>query len=190
MNQTTNLVQYKNLTDDQKATFDFEGYAYEFQLDDKGWKDLLVIGKESFIYKGSLKSVSGHPYNNTVYRLKIDPEKWYFWEAIGLSGVTMGKDLNNPNLEGIIRPAKPVRGGGMINKKKRIDCNCHLHKGQKHEVAAAVAPQGFIAVLSDHYEGSCDGCHFKEDFADCKKRKCCAWERKDKRHVIFVKAQS
>ena len=93
MNQVTNLVQWKNLTDDEKAEFDFEGYAYQFQWGED-WSGAKIT---------PINSIDGEH----VFRLKIEPEKWYYWEAIGLSGVTMGKDLNNPSLEGILRPAKP-----------------------------------------------------------------------------------
>jgi len=66
MNQVTNLVQWKNLTDDQKAEYDFEGYAYETQgLYDLNW------------FNASKSKGTDEARNQKVYRLKIEPEKWY-----------------------------------------------------------------------------------------------------------------
>ena len=64
MNQVTNLIQWKNLTEEQKADFDFENYKYEFQMFD--W----VPKRGSDIA------------NDRVYRLVIEEDKWYFCKGI------------------------------------------------------------------------------------------------------------
>ena len=68
MNQVTNLVQFKNLTDDEKAAFDFEGYDYECQMSAKD-------DSSFYIQDPSYEEI---PHNALVYRLKIEPEKWYY----------------------------------------------------------------------------------------------------------------
>ena len=64
MNQNTNLIQWKNLTDEQKADFNFEGYKYEFQMFD--W-----VPKQG-----------SNIANDRVYRLVIEEDKWYFCKGV------------------------------------------------------------------------------------------------------------
>ena len=67
MNQTTNLVQYKNHTEEQKGDFDFENYKYEYQsLQGLQWHSL----------KGSTADTE------RIYRLVIEEDKWYFCKGI------------------------------------------------------------------------------------------------------------
>jgi len=73
MNQTTNLIQWKNLTEEQKAGFDFEGYDYKMQCDLK-WFDI--------------RDFEG---DEVVYRLKIEPEKWYCLGMGQNEQITQGK---------------------------------------------------------------------------------------------------
>jgi hypothetical protein len=104
MNQTNNLVQWKNLTEDQKAGFDFEGYKYEEQhYNSNQW----------------MGYVSHHGRDTTsVYRLVIEPDKFYYWDdgdGIG-SGVKKGKDFITFGYKSL-RPAKPEE----IPKPKKPD---------------------------------------------------------------------
>lgn len=64
-NQTTNLIQFKNHTDDQKAEFDFENYAYEWQQGLE-WSEITNT-------RFKARDAAGED----VFRLKIEPEKWY-----------------------------------------------------------------------------------------------------------------
>ena len=78
MNQTTNLIQWKNLTDDEKAGFDWS-YKYKFQFN-RSWNN----------YQPS------NPCDNDVYRLKIEPDKWYYLvHGDGSTEIIIGKDLLN-----------------------------------------------------------------------------------------------
>ena len=76
INQVTNLVQWKNLTDDEKAAFDFENYKYEHQLESETeWID------------------SSGPFADDVYRLVIEPDKWYYCGDINGCDILLGEDV-------------------------------------------------------------------------------------------------
>jgi len=94
MNQKTNLTQWKNLTDDEKAAFDFENYSYEHQLESSTkWID------------------SDGPFSDDVHRLKIEPEKWYYLISSSdggefLQGSELLKD-DYINVHPVVRPCQP-----------------------------------------------------------------------------------
>ena len=90
MNQATNLIQWKNLTEEQKADFDFKDCKYEQQLDDGSWITIEPWGA----------------FGNIVYRLKIEPEKWYYFECQGQSHMVTGKLIVNQEDAEILRPAR------------------------------------------------------------------------------------
>jgi len=101
MNQATNLIQWKNLTDEQKAEFDFEEYRYEMQYTSK-----------SKGFEPAPKNADA-VVNHRVYRLKIEPDKWYYWMQFtgrysSQSDIVLGKDLKG-HLESYdeLRPATP-----------------------------------------------------------------------------------
>jgi hypothetical protein len=96
MNQTTNLIQWKNIPDKQKAEHDFENYAYEYQNEHStDWQNL----RDDDIFQ------------DCVYRLVIEPEKWYFLELNrGGNEVIIGSNLLKDDYSGIhptVRPCKP-----------------------------------------------------------------------------------
>lgn len=105
MNQVTNLIQWKNLTEEQKADFDFENYKYRSQHEEM-W--MSCVFETSF---------EGRP--ETVYQLVIEEDKWYRYHVkIDCSGpnernidVIKGSalieygDFENGFIS--IRPAKP-----------------------------------------------------------------------------------
>jgi len=100
VNQATNLIQWKNLTEDQKANFDFENYKYELQ------------STIDWVMRTS-KSI-GLP--DVVYRLVIDPEKFYFVDSHKytipknkniIKGCDFGEDHFDDSDYCILRPAKP-----------------------------------------------------------------------------------
>lgn len=103
MNQTKNLIQWKNLTDDEKAGFDFENYDYECQH--------LYASTEWLEWSIKHHSLQGE----RAYRLKIEPDKWYWYEHEGDQGAQIGGDIiSNLSCHGmeldryqVIRPAKP-----------------------------------------------------------------------------------
>ena len=99
MNQATNLIQWRNLTDEQKAEFDFENYKYQFQSEYE-WTSSTAIRGESAGY-------------DLVYRLVIEDDKWYFYREdsgmkVGFEGVDKGKNLDlSPEEYRTLRPARP-----------------------------------------------------------------------------------
>ncbi len=96
MNQTTNLTQWKNLTDDEKAAFDFEDYAYEFQSGHSiEWEEYTIA---------LLRKLGANI--DLVYRLKIEPEKWYYWSSIQGKGVVLGSEIIYSHVFDLLRPAK------------------------------------------------------------------------------------
>tara|TARA_R110002020_G_scaffold56890_2_gene156989 strand:+ start:835 stop:1413 length:579 start_codon:yes stop_codon:yes gene_type:complete len=96
MNQVTNLIQFKNLSDEQKAEFDFESYEYEFQFFDEQthWDRLGNVKYEDPV---------------AVYRLVIQPEKWYYVAASGIRDskpfIAIGESLEAYSVYRILRPA-------------------------------------------------------------------------------------
>jgi hypothetical protein len=67
MNQVTNTTQYKNIPEEEQAGFDFEGYRYEIQNSFNG-------------VAFSSPSLAVVPFPNGVYRLAIQPDKYYYIE--------------------------------------------------------------------------------------------------------------
>lgn len=96
MNQATNLIQWKNLTEEQKADFDFENYEYEMQHTDnsKGFQ---------LAHKNPVALIE-----NRVYHLKIEPEKWYYCEwKDGVKYPCLGKSfINEIDMAISLRPAR------------------------------------------------------------------------------------
>jgi len=91
MNQVTNLIQHKNLTQEQKDDFDFEKYDYVFQ------------GKDDFWYTGE---ASGE----CVHRLVIVDDKWYTrTDDDGQQLTTLGEDIDKATIKYALslRPARP-----------------------------------------------------------------------------------
>jgi len=70
MNQTTNLIQWKNLTAEEKAAFEWARYRYDVQ-NGVTWKHLDAYGGN---------------FDN-VYRLVVEEDKWY-------ALVTVNNDLH------------------------------------------------------------------------------------------------
>lgn len=106
MNQTTNFTQWKNLTDEQKTGFDFVNYEYEHQRSDStAWT------------RKSAKFIEVHDY---VYRLKIQPGKWYYTENSEMDeeGAVITGDITG-NLAGYytLRPATAAE----IPKPKNLE---------------------------------------------------------------------
>lgn len=94
MNQTNNLIQWKNLTQEQKDDFDFENYKYECQ----------PVGSKHFI--GFLADCP-----DNVYRLVIEPDKWYAMEREcdhdHNVSILKGSNISEVDHCYMIRPAKP-----------------------------------------------------------------------------------
>ncbi len=100
MNQVTNLIQWKNLTEEQKADFYTKNYKYKAQTAN-GWEDY-----GSFTYLSSDSAVTQK--EGLVFRLFIEEDKWY------MMGVTddepyprLGSDYEPLEVYGIFRPCKP-----------------------------------------------------------------------------------
>ncbi|MCP4988594.1 MAG: hypothetical protein GY928_21840 [Colwellia sp.] len=94
MNQVTNLIQWKNLTEDQKAEFDFENYKYEKQVA-YNWE--VMPNKFTACM------------DDAVYRLVIEDDKWYtyFSEKFSEKYTVKGSEFTNPDGAICLRPAKP-----------------------------------------------------------------------------------
>jgi hypothetical protein len=101
MNQVTNLIQWKNLTQEQKDGHDFENYKYEVQTI-QGMSDVFV---EANHYDRR---------NNTrekVFRLVIEHDKWYTYSlrdaSEDCSKTVKGSEFFYPDKAICLRPAKP-----------------------------------------------------------------------------------
>ncbi len=92
MNYTTNLIQYKNWTLQQKKDADFKNYKWERQTRQLKW----------------ISNTGGLIDPNSVYRLVIENYKWYYCYSYA-SSIIKGKDLvvNCKNGYNTIRPARP-----------------------------------------------------------------------------------
>lgn len=95
MNQVTNLVQWKNLTQEQKDGFDFENFKYEVQR--------LTNGVDFYT---SIVSMNGEANYEKVYRLVIEPDKWYTGFINGELVTCLGSCFDGLNPE-TLRPARP-----------------------------------------------------------------------------------
>lgn len=93
MNQVTNLIQWKNLSKDEQDGFDFDNYKYECQCSMNDRTDWIK------------RAVRLTPHSQDVYRLVIQPEKFYYWASIQGGGVALGKDLLVPHHRLVLRPA-------------------------------------------------------------------------------------
>ena len=103
MNQSTNLIQWKNLTKEQQEGFDFEHGDYEIQSIsvNNDWRDFLNGTTKDFPY-----------CNDTVFRLKIVDDEWYYCEWNDKSSVI--RQGNDSQMASkwiancvVVRPAKP-----------------------------------------------------------------------------------
>jgi len=107
MNQTQNLTQFKNIED--KKSFCFSDYRYQRQ-------NKKELGWEYF----REDDLSHNKHINYVYRLVIQPDKYYYWAirtSHSFDGIALGKDLLDEipagrdmiriNQFDTLRPAKP-----------------------------------------------------------------------------------
>ena len=109
MNQTTNLIQWKNLTDEEKAGFYFENYKYEFQH-----------GLDWILKTNIDLPINGDSTNQCVYRLVIEPDKWYYCDWINVkSEVLKGLDLAAFNTVADIKTVRPATAD-EIPKPERV----------------------------------------------------------------------
>tara|TARA_R100000808_G_C2153015_1_gene162836 strand:- start:3951 stop:4514 length:564 start_codon:yes stop_codon:yes gene_type:complete len=91
MNQVTNLIQHKNLKQEQKDDFDFENYDYVYQGRDDCW-------------------YTGEASGEHVHRLVIVDDKWYTrTDDDGQQLTALGEDIDKATIEYALslRPAKP-----------------------------------------------------------------------------------
>ncbi len=99
MNQVTNLIQWKNHTDEQKKDFDFENYRYTVQT---------PTNTKFFGFHQKQRPVSITDFGS-VYRLVIEDDKWYtyFSEKFSEKYTVKGSEFTNPDRAICLRPAKP-----------------------------------------------------------------------------------
>lgn len=115
INQVTNLIQFKNLSKEQQASFDFENYEYEGQ--DSGH------GSENTKFTKILPCGKTKGMAHRVYRLKIEPEKWYFSKYLGNPHIILGKEVTYQAEEHympILRPATPDEQPKPLSLEDRI----------------------------------------------------------------------
>lgn len=95
MNQVTNLIQWKNLTQEQKDEFDFD-YEYHYQ----GERENTVSW---WIPHAGLCKIE------RVYRLVIEDDKWYWIEDDNGEQACLGEFINQKDITKalILRPARP-----------------------------------------------------------------------------------
>ncbi len=95
MNQVTNLIQWKNLTQEQMDEFDFENYWYEWQT---GSGVFCTCAKSDF------------SLSDNVYRLVIEDDKWYAmpeYDGMGVyKDIVKGSDIKSPEKYINLRPAR------------------------------------------------------------------------------------
>jgi hypothetical protein len=84
MNQVTNLIQWKNLSKEEQAGFDFEGYKYERQVNEE-WEPFRDY------------DLSHNKHLNFVYRLVIEPDKLYVTDFEGDVNTLSGKFIIDEN---------------------------------------------------------------------------------------------
>lgn len=106
MNQATNLIQWKNLTDKQKAQFDFgrpELYMSQRSCGKVEWRDYKFDQSKEEIEEVYLEHVN---------RLKILPDEWYWfkWDslekAVQGSYILVGSYHTDQQCK-VLRPARP-----------------------------------------------------------------------------------
>ncbi len=92
MNHATNLIQYKNFTDEQKDELDFEGYRYERQGRVTEWYPVIEAPQ----------------CGDGVLRLVIEDEKFYYVEeSDGITTkVLKGSEMSPINTWSVLRPAR------------------------------------------------------------------------------------
>lgn len=96
MNQVTNLIQWKNLTQEQQDEFD-SSYTYEYQKEHSSdW--VIALNPDFSDFCGEL-----------VFRLVIKDDKWYYWVWEGESFIKLGSQVVEMHRGGYstIRPARP-----------------------------------------------------------------------------------
>ncbi len=95
MNQLTNLVQWKNLTQEKQDEFDFENYSYEKQVA-YAWE----------VMPNKFTSC----VDDAVYQLVIEDDKWYAmpeYDGMGVyKDIVKGSDIKSPEKYINLRPAR------------------------------------------------------------------------------------
>ncbi len=149
MNQTTNLIQWKNLTQEQKADFDFENYKYEYQCRSIGWRD---------------KTKSDAFALETVYRLVIEPDKWYYLkrQRQELEGqIIKGSNIGVVDQCFIFRPAKPDE---IPKPKKTLEQKIQeKYSGFDVEILGYCKVNGWLGLVEE------DGAREPHIYAQCMK---------------------
>ena len=140
MNQLNNLIQWKNLTDEQKADFDFENYRYTIQT---------PTNTKFFDF-----DQKGRPYGITdfgsVYRLVIEDDKWYtyFSEKFSEKYTVKGYEFTNPDGAICLRPAKPDE----IPQDERTLERKIEDKWPDKEVVMLGSEDGMLRIVSFEYD--------------------------------------
>lgn len=144
MNQVTNLIQHRNLTQEQKRDFNFENYKYESQgvFD---WEPKL----------GS--SVSDVRF----YRLVIEDDKWYYWHGVCISrsdgsywddGVCKGSEVTNIGRCSELRPAKESEI--PVSKEKTLEEKIEEKWPDKEVVMLDFGNTGILEIQSGPKESN------------------------------------
>lgn len=106
MNQVTNKVPYGLLTEDEQKTFNTKDFTYQ------SWASGMWINcvfEHSYI-----------PREDGVYRLVIEPEKWYYFGSFGSYGIHKGCYLTNIENASECRPAKQSEIPQPVTLKDKI----------------------------------------------------------------------
>lgn len=135
MNQVTNLVQWKNLTQEQKDDFDFEDYKYVMQY---SHETVWTNPRTPVIEPGK------NP--NAVYRLVIEDDKWYTGFINGELVTCLGSCFDGLNPE-ILRPARPDEI--PVAKEKTLEQKIQEMWPGKEVVMLEPDDFGFLSLLVD-----------------------------------------
>ena len=144
MNQVTNLIQWKNLTEEQKADFDFENYKYKAQTAN-GWEDY-----SSFTYLSSDSVVTQR--EQLVFRLFIEEDKWYFCEGVYKKPI-LGKDLYCEDFNVFSENLRPAKPHEIPVKEKTLPERIQEKWPDKEVVMLEFDANDCLQFASGHYLG-------------------------------------
>jgi hypothetical protein len=143
VNQAINLIQWKNLTEEQQADFDFENYKYEGQY---GGGDTTFQEMPNNI----------RPSAQGVYRLNIEPDKWYFIrqgdflrDLLNLNKglCILGKDLLN-HKDVLVSDLDEIRPARLDEIPKQETLEDRIKAEWPDKEVVMLEPQGFGNLLS------------------------------------------
>jgi hypothetical protein len=134
VNQVTNLIQWKNLTQEQKDEFDFENYKYGVQAPTNTTFSVPVTHKERPTTITDFGS---------VYRLVIEDDKWYCTNSN--CDPQLGKDINRMGA-GTFQYLSPARPDEIPQPEKTLEQKIQ-DKWPNKEVVILTPENGMLRIV-------------------------------------------